>query len=114
MRRCDSVQRPYHHAYGLLDGEHFVALETRAQRLAVEQLHDDVGQPVVGQIEIVRFDDVLLTGGARDLCLPPKPFEEIALGGDFSEQHLDRKTSRQPHVGRFVDGPHPAGADDPL
>ena len=83
-----------------------------AQRLALQQLGDDVGRTIV-RADIVNDEYVGMVqcaGGARLLLESPQP---VRVAGKSGGQHLDRDLALQPRIACAIDFAHSARADLP-
>ena len=81
-----------------------------AQRLALEQLRDDVRR-AVSRADVEDREDVRMVerrGGARLLLEAAQP---IGIGRERGGQDLDRDLASEPRVARAVDLAHAAGAE---
>ena len=82
-----------------------------AQRLALEQLHEDVGRAVAVLAEVPHAHDA----GVHDLRRRARLVHEAALdrrvAGELLEQHLDRDLALEQEMLGDVDRPHPAFAE---
>ena len=94
------------------------ALEHRVQRLAVDQLHHQVGGAAlavhVGLAVVVDAGDARVVehrGGAR---LGAEPLDELGVRGELGLEHLDRDAAAQPAVDGLPHLAHAAGGDQPL
>ena len=86
------------------------AAERAAQRLAVEQLGDDVGPPV-GGADVVDRDDVRVVergGGAR---FQLEAVEALRIGREARRQHLDGDVAAEARIAGPIDLAHAAGAE---
>src|SRR6202012_4638794 len=94
------------------------ALEHRIQRLAVDQLHHQIGGaafPVeLAFAVVVHLGDpggIEHRGGA---CLGAEPLDELGVLGELPLEYLDRHAAAQPAVHRLPDLAHAAGGDEAL
>ena len=86
------------------------AVDPRAERLAFEQLGDDVGSAVVAA-DVVDREDVRMIehpGRARFLLEASKP---IGIVSERAGEDFDRDVAREARVLRPIDLAHPAGTD---
>ena len=98
------------HAQRFGDGERAVVVDDAAQRGAVDELHDDVGDVVV-LARVVGRDDVgvsELGGGDR---LAPEPGPQPVVERQLGVEGLDRDATRQEDVVADPYGGHPATSD---
>ena len=86
------------------------ACELRPERLAFEELLDDVGSPLV-RADVVDRGDVGVVEDARRLRLLLEAPEAVGVGRERSRQHLDRHFAAEPRILRAVDLSHSPGAD---
>jgi hypothetical protein len=91
-----------------LDQLHPPAIHARAERLTVEELEHDVGQPVVGDVVVDQLDDVGVLERGDDLRLATEAGQRLGVVGELVAQELDREALGHTHVPRFVDGGHAA------
>ena len=82
-----------------------------AQRLAFEQLRDDVGATAVGP-HVVDDDHVRVGEGGDGSRLPLESAEAVPIAGDVVGEDLDRHVATEPRVARAVDLTHPPGPDE--
>ena len=80
------------------------------QRLALEELHDEVVGPVL-VADVVEHADVRMREREIVFASRSKPLPQLRRGGHVRGQHLDRDVASQPRVLRPVDLAHSAGAD---
>jgi hypothetical protein len=78
-----------------------VAVDDRAQVLAFEQLHHQIGEAVVLLADVEDDGDVGVLECGGDLRLPFEPGQAPLGDGDLRRQHLHRDRAAQP----LVDGP---------
>ncbi len=83
--------------------------EQIAERLALHELHRDVGQRI-GAADLVDGDDVRMVEGRHRARFFLEASDAIGLGGHLLGQDLERHVAVQPRVARPVDVAHPAGA----
>ena len=93
---------------GLAPGEG-AALHPLAQRLALQQLHDRVGQPLVVP-EVVDGDDVRVGERRQRACLALEAGEGALVLGQARRQHLDRDLAMEARVAGAVHLAHAARA----
>ena len=86
------------------------AREDRPERLALEQLLDDVGRALV-RADVVDRGDVGMVQDARRLGLLLEPAQPVGVGGEGGGQDLDRHVAAQARVLRAIHLSHPARAD---
>ncbi len=84
--------------------------EDRAQRLAFEELLDDVGRAVV-LADVVDGGDVGVVEDAGGLRLLLEAAQAVGVGGEGGRQDLDRDVAAEARVLGAVDLPHAARAD---
>jgi len=80
------------------------------KRLAIEQLHDGVGDSFLGA-EIVDREDIWMVEFRYSFCLALETSEAVGVGSHLLQQYLDRHITVEPLVACAVDHPHPARAD---
>ena len=81
--------------------------ELAPQRLALQKLHDGVGDAAVGS-EVMNREDVRMRQRRDGFRLPLEPGQRLRIGGDRLRQHLDRDVPVQFPVPRSIHLPHPA------
>ena len=81
-----------------------------AQRLAFEELRDDVRRAVVFA-EVVDREDAGMVQRRRRARLLLEPAQPVGVLRERRRQHLDRHLAVQPRVPRPIDLPHPARAE---
>jgi hypothetical protein len=86
-----------------------LALDDRAQVVALDVLHDQVEQPLP-RAEVEGLDDVGVVEPAHHLHLAAEALDDLVLLGQLSVQDLHRRDLPHPHVLDPVDGAHAAGA----
>ena len=100
--------------YGIVDRQR-PALQAGRQRLAVDQLHDEVPRIDAAdhrRPDVVQRADVRV-GQLRDEAgLPLEAIAAARVGGERGSQHLDRDGPVEARVERAVDLAHPASADE--
>jgi len=87
------------------------SFDAAVQRLAVQQLRDDVGLALVGS-DVVYGDDVGMVergGGPRFLRETAQTVEVVR---DPRRQHLDRHFALEPRIPRAIHLAHPAAPDE--
>ena len=84
--------------------------DARAQRIALEQLGDDVGRAVVGA-DVVHAEDVGVIERADRARLLLEAAEAIRVRGKRGGQHLDRHLAAEARVTGAVDLAHAARPD---
>jgi hypothetical protein len=95
-------------------GQRPLGLDDLAQRLPVDELHDDVGQRAelaLGLPGVVDRHDRRVVQRGRVLRLPAEAQLELRVTGQVGAQHLDRHVSGQPHVPAAVHLGHAAVAE---
>ena len=93
---------------GLLLGDR-TGVELPAQRLALEKLHDGVGDAVLVS-EIVDRKDVRMRQRRDRFRLSLEPGQRVGIGRDGRRKDLDRDVAVQLRIPRAVDLPHTASA----
>ncbi len=89
---------------------HRALLDPRAQRLALEQLHDGDRQAVDDRQLVNRQDARVRERGHRSrLGLEPAP--HLGVGRDVRGHHLDRHVAIEPRVAGPIDLAHAARTD---
>ncbi len=84
--------------------------EAAPERLALEQLRDDVRRAFVAA-DVVDRGDVRMVETARGRGLLLEAVETIRVLGERRGQDLDRDLALEPRILRAVDLAHPPGAD---
>ena len=88
-----------------------VAVDQRAQVLAVDPLHDDVGAVAV-PAGPVHGDDMRVLHRGGHPRLAGKAGKVVRLGGDLDGDELERDDAVQRDLPRAVDDPHASAARD--
>ncbi len=83
------------------------------QRLALEQLHHQVGDTVVGHVVVDHPDDVRMAEGRGDLRFLAKSGQGFLVACERPMQQLDGEFPGQPRVRRQVDLPEAALGERP-
>ncbi len=96
-------------AHALGQGDRRLALDQRAQVVALEQLHGHV-EPPVGLVHVVDADDVGMAQLADRLDLATEALVQLFLGGELLGEHLERHRPAQGQVAGAVDHAHGAFA----
>jgi hypothetical protein len=94
-------------------GSRMRLLECR-EGLAVEQLHDEVGDLAAADgcdSEVRDVNDVGVAKTTAGLGFPLEAAEELGIGGPPGRDDLDCNDTGGSEVGRKVDGAHTAGAE---
>ena len=91
--------------------EPLLLLEELAKRLALDQLLNDVGVPVLGDAEVVGCDDVLMVEPTRCLRLALDARERNGIDRGTDGQHFDRDGVADEEASGPVDRPDAARAD---
>jgi hypothetical protein len=86
------------------------AAQPRSERLAFQQLGDDVGSTVVGA-DVVHREDVRMAELAGRTGFQLETPQPSRIGGDLGRQHLDRDIPAQAGIAGAVDLPHPTRPD---
>lgn len=94
---------------GLLERKCAVPIQPIAQRLSLEEGHDEVEEPV-GFPGVVKAEDVWMVELRRDLDLTEKPLGAHRLT-ELGAEHLDRHRSSVLEVPRQVDDGHPTATE---
>ena len=108
-----AAARPLRDLAGVVDGlamRQRRCADARAQRLALEQLRDDVRRALVAA-DVVDGEDVGVierAGGARLLL---EAAQAVGVGRERRGQHLDGDVAAEARVARAIDLAHAAGAD---
>ena len=84
--------------------------EDLAQRLAVDELHGDVGRAALAT-DLVERHDVRMVERGRGARLVGEARQPLRIGGDVGGQHLDGHRPLQPHVLGAIDLAHPARSE---
>ena len=83
-------------------GRQRAACEPRGQRLALEELHDQVGDAVL-LAEVVQDADVRMVQRADDAGFAIEALAELRVGGELRRQDLDRDVrSRRVSTARYT------------
>ena len=82
-------------------------LQARAERLPLEELHDEVRNPV-RLADVVDRADVRVVEGRGGLRLPREPRADRRIGEPVPANELERDRSLEAHVGRAEDFAHSA------
>ncbi len=85
--------------------------QTLVERLALEQLHHDVGAAVLGVAEIEDLHDPRIGHRGRGARLVEEPPHGVGLERGRRVQHLDRRLASDHRVLGEPDGPHSAFTD---
>jgi hypothetical protein len=93
-----------------LGGRHRTLLQPPGQRVALDELHDEVVGPFVAA-HVVQRADVRMREARHRARLPLEPFAQIGAVGCPGGQHFDRDIPVEPRVARAVDLPHAARAE---
>ena len=94
----------------LLARERSVGAEDVGQRAALHVLHgDEVGAGVLAPV--VDVDDVGMAQVGRRLRLAAEPLDEVGVGGELGEQHLDRHLAIEQQVAGDEHVGHTAATD---
>ena len=95
------------HREGAVRGEHLLVLDDAAQRLARNQLHDEVGRTLfLAVIEDVGDAHVVQEGGMA--CLGAEALQEPGIPRVFLLEHLDGDNAAKDQVFGFPDFSHAA------
>jgi hypothetical protein len=86
------------------------ALEGRRQRLAFEELHDEIGDAVVAS-DVVQRADVRMTETGDRPRLALEALRQVGVGGEVRRQNLEGDDAAESCIGGTVDFAHPAGTD---
>ena len=86
------------------------ARDAIGERLALDELHDDVG-PIGDASDVVHGADVRMIQARDDPGLALEAFGQLRVGGEVRVQHFDRDAAVQPRVPRLVDLADSARAD---
>ena len=90
---------------------HRAAARDVRQAVAVEQLHDEEQQAVVGLAEVGDADAVVVIEARGRARLAVEARDRFGVGGELGAQDLDRDRLVHERVGRAVDGAHAALAE---
>ena len=91
-----------------------LALDGRAQRRAVEELHHEVGRAVGERAEVAHVADVRAPDRARALRLAAEARHHPLVAGDLLLEDLHREALVEDDVPRLVDEAHAPLAEDAL
>ena len=83
-------------------------LELVGERVAREQLHDEIELPLGGTAEVGHADDVLVLDEAGGARLDGEALDGVGLGAHLGVQHLERDLLLQEHVIGDEDPAHAA------
>ena len=89
-----------------------LAVEHARERLALEELHHDVGVPVGRAIDVDDLHDVRAADLRGDARLLQEALDEPRAARELRVEHLDRDARAEDRVERLVDRAHPAVAED--
>ena len=92
-------------------GELSEALESRAERFALEELHDDVRVARGREPEVVDLDDARVADRRRGARLVEEALHDPGIARELREQHLHRRQPTERRVYRLVDDAHAAPPD---
>src|SRR3569623_123300 len=81
------------------------------QRVAAQQLHDEVEDAVVGLADVVDVDDIGLVEPAREPRLAQEAFHRDAVARELGMNDLDRDLAVDRNLVRAIDGDHAAVAE---
>src|SRR5262249_45567240 len=87
-------------------------LQAIAHRLAVEILHDEVGNAAFGDAGVDDVDDVGVTELTESAPLVAHAGDEVVAGGERSQERLQDVASPELDMLHFVNRPHAAGPDE--
>jgi hypothetical protein len=91
--------------------ERAVAIEPRGQALAIEMLHRDVEQAVLGTAEVEQTHHVRALDSARCMRLALEARDRGGVSRELATQDLQRDPPLHHQVIGRVDGAHPAFAE---
>ena len=99
-------------AISIVESDHVVKrerapLQARAERLPLEELHDEVRNPV-RLADVVDRANVRVIEGRGGLRLPREPRADRRIGEPVPANELERDRSLEAHVGRAKDFAHSA------
>ena len=97
----------------LLQAQRRRAVQASAQALAVEELEDEVGLPVVEHVVVHHLDDVRVAKLRDDGGLLAEAGHQPGVDAELALQHLDRHAPGQAEVARLPDRAHAPDADHP-
>ncbi len=109
MRGGETVRHGYADFHRLAPGQRRAA-EAVAQRLALQQLGDGVGEALL-RAEIMDGQYVRMRQRRHSFGLPLKTGQGLRVFGHMLRQDLDRHVPAQPGVPRAIDLSHPPGPD---
>jgi hypothetical protein len=113
VRFGEAFARLEHTVDGELSGEG-AALEEVTEVRALEQIHHDVRQALLGGADVEDADHMLALDARRCLRLPHEALEALGISGELGMKELHRDPFLQVNVLRGDDGAHAALADDAL
>jgi hypothetical protein len=92
------------------EGGHWLASEALGETLALDQPHDEVGEPAAF-VDRVDGDDVRMIQLRGSLRLAPEPLPHAGVEGQLRRQHLDRNAPIEAQVAGRIDHGHAPAAD---
>ena len=114
MRHVEDVEELPGDAERLGEGEPTShAGKAARERLALEQLHDEVRRPVLGDVVIENVDRARMADLVGDVPLAQETPPHLGVGGGGRVQHLDGGVATVA-VGRLVDARRAAHVDEAL
>ena len=116
VREVERVAQLRHDAHGFLQVEALGCVEEGLELLALDELHDEVGD-VALLAEVVHLHDVRVVEARHGLRLAHEPHREILAGILVEvalEDGLDRHAAAEARIDAFVDDTHRALAEDAL
>ncbi len=116
VRELERLAQLAHDAHALLQVEALVRIEEVLELLALDELHDEVGNFVL-LAEVVDLDDVRMVEARHGLRFAHEAHGEVLAGVLVEvalEDGLDRHRAAEARVHAFVDDTHRALAEDAL
>ncbi len=109
----ERVEHLAHERHGVARREAPEALDPRAERLALEVLHHHVAGAVGHDAEVEDLADVLGADATGGLRLALETRHRLGLARHVAVEHLDGDAPVDAEVLAFVNGAHPAAAEQP-
>ncbi len=113
MRRPEPDQRLTDQGRKLVRQEPTAVLDAVGQRIAVQELHDDVAIAVRQNAQVEHLQDVIVADATSGLRLTFEALHHLGVAGERGVQDLDRHAAIDAHVLALEDGAHAALADQP-
>jgi hypothetical protein len=113
VRRDEHVEQLVHEPQHLAGLDAAEALGAIRERLALEQLHDQEGRPVLGHVDVADRDDARVLEAVDRVRLLLEAGAQLGRAGDLGMEDLDGLAPPD-LVHADVDRGHPADAEQPL